>query len=287
VLAAVTEILRKHHGLDIDDEPGYNITLIKEESLTLAAFTRNDSFFHVRLKKSGALPGEYENFCNAWQLFPRHAPEPLGRHFKDDWEVLVVRGVRHRPVSVGSIAADKPVLVPELVAFFEAASIGAKVAPPVASHQAYLRQLRERTTDPICAAILQEWIATERLPDLPHIGQHGDFVLNNLGLTGSGMAVFDWEDFGRIAFPGLDLCTMLASDMNLNAHRLRAMIAGNDPLPVAYARLLDMSCPALGLTPGLFRQLMPLYLVIFADLKRDYGEAVFQVFTKLVHDVQG
>ncbi len=33
------------------------------------------------------------------------------------------------------------------------------------------------------------------LPDQP---QHGDLVINNMGLGASGLVNFDWEDFGRL-----------------------------------------------------------------------------------------
>ena len=287
MLAEVTGILREHDLLDPADEPHYNITLVTKNVLNLSAFTRGGVFFHKRVKECGALPAEYDSLSNASRLFPRHAPEPLGRYFKNDREIIVLRGISHRPVSARSIASDKHALVRQISGFFEAASVSARVVKPVDSHRAYLRQLQERTTEPACAAIVREWVATERIDDLPHIGQHGDFVLNNLGLTDTGMVVFDWEDFGRITFPGLDLCTVLASDMELNADRLRAMIGGDGALPDNYARLLAKSCPVIGLTPQLFRQLIPLYLVIFLDLKKDYGTAIYRIVNQLIHDIHG
>jgi hypothetical protein len=285
VLAAVTEILRENLR-DLDGEPAYNITFISENILNLSAFTRGGAFFHVRVKERGELPGEYENFCNAWRSFPRYAPQPLGRYFKDGREIIVVRGIRHQPVSAGSIANDKHALVRKIIEFFETVSLRAKAPRPTHSHRTYLRQLQERISDPASAAILQDWIATDRVDDLPQIGQHGDFVLSNLGLTDIGMVVFDWEDFEQVAFPGLDLCTLLMSDMELRADRLRAMINGEDALSAAYAKLLDKSCPSLGLTPDLFRKLIPLYLVIFLDLKRNYGTGIRQLVSKIIYDIQ-
>jgi aminoglycoside phosphotransferase (APT) family kinase protein len=122
---------------------------------------------------------------------------------------------------------------------------------------------------------------------LPHIQQHGDFVMNNLGATRAGLVVFDWEDFGRVALPGLDLCTLVASDTGFSADQLRAITRGDNRLAPAYAQLIDRSCPLIGLTPQLFRQLIPLYLVIFLDLKRGYGKTIGQVVGKLIHDIRG
>ena len=48
--------------------------------------------------------------------------------------------------------------------------------------------------------------ALQTLPPLP---QHGDLVLNNLGLRPDrGLVVFDWEDYAATSLPGLDLFTL-------------------------------------------------------------------------------
>jgi hypothetical protein len=283
-------MLRERNLLGPEVEPAYSITLITPHILNISAFTSADNYYHVRVKEIGILPHEYENHCSARQAFPRYVPEPLGRRVSGEWDIFVVRGVPHRSVPAGSIAGGRGTLIPELVGFIDASSKGAKVARAPEPHTAALRRIHERTVDPVCAEIVTEWMASEQLDKLPHILQHGDFVVNNLGLADSRLVVFDWEDFGRIVLPGFDLCTVLASDAAFDRDALRAIItpARNGPDP--YAELLDGACPAIGLTPEMFRKLIPLYLVIFLALKSDhqnYGGAIRQLVRTAIHGVRG
>lgn len=285
MLAIVTDILREHNLLEKGDEPGFNISLISGDQLNLQAFTRSGAHFHTRVKQRGVVPAEYEKCCEGWRSFPQYAPEPLGRYFRDRWEIILVRGVSHRRVCLGDIASNRQGLIEELIAFFSASCEAGHVAQPVEPHRAFLRSVQERATDQNCAAIVNRWLAVDELDRLPHIAQHGDFAVNNLGLRDSGLVVFDWEDFGRVALPGFDLCTVVASDSGLNPERLRAVMQGAGPQSDLYQHLLQKACSVIGLTPELFRRLIPLYLAIFLDLKRDYGEAIRVAVRKLIREV--
>lgn len=286
MLSALTDVLRERKLLDADEEPGYTITLVSAHIANVAAHTRSGSWFHVRVKEIDSQPDEYDNCLRAWQAFPLHAPEPLERCFRDGWEIIVTRGIEHCPVRAGAVATNERGLAGEIVAFLEAARHGAAVAHPAEPHRAFLRGLRQRETDPDCAAILDQWLADGALDGLPHIRQHGDFVTNNLGLTGSSLVVFDWEDYGRIEFPGLDLCTLLASDAGFDAAALRAIASGGTRGPRSYAELVERGCVAAGLTPELYRRLIPLYLVIFLALKREYGKSIGAIVANLIHSLR-
>jgi hypothetical protein len=267
-------------------EPAYHITLISPRFINIGALTRPDGHLHIRVKELGIVPDEYENHCNAWRAFPQYVAEPLGRCVDGEWEIFVVRGIPHRSVPAGAVASGTSSLVSELVAFMNASSKSARVATPRESHTAMLRRIHERTNDLICAEIVAEWIAAEPLDELPHIQQHGDFVVNNLGLTDSGLCVFDWEDYGRIALPGFDLCTLLASDAKFDPDAMRNLIPRTGHGTNVYADLLDQACPKIGLTPETFLKLIPLYLVMFLDLKRDhqnYGNAIRHLLLTAIH----
>lgn len=280
----MTELLRARKLLNPDEEPGYNITVISEHLIHLAAFAHSGASFHIKVKECGRWPNEYPNYCNAARIFPQFVPEILAREFKNDREIIVFRGIPHRRILAGSLSRNGR-LEREIIRFFQTSSTAARVAEPVVPHCVFLRQVEDRAGDGTCAAIVREWIESARLDALPHIRQHGDLVMNNLGLTGAGLVVFDWEDFGRIAIPGLDLCTLLASDTEFNTAKVLAIIDGSDHPPDCYAPLMENNCLAVGLTPELFRQLIPLYLVIFLDLKSDYGTAIATIVRNLIHDI--
>jgi len=229
---------------------------------------------HARVKRRGVAPDEYDSCRAAWRSFPDYAPEPLGQYFAGEWEIIVLRGIEHDYLSVGDIGRDRQQLVGKLSTYFDA-SRQAQLAPGV-PHREFLRGVRERTTDANAAAVLDQWILNRELDQLPFIAQHGDFTVNNLALSKGRLVIFDWEDFGSVCLPGLDLCTAIASDARLDALRLGAVTRG------AYARLVDNSCPPLGLTPKLFLRLIPLYLTVFLDLKRGYAETIRHSIRQLI-----
>jgi hypothetical protein len=281
-------MLRDRRILDSRGEPVYSITLISQQILNISTFTSANSYLHVRVKELGILPDEYEKHCSAWRAFPDYVPEPLGRSVNGEWEIFVVRGIPHRSVLAGSIAVGKRGLIPQLARFIDESTIGARVANPVESHTNFLGRVLARTSDPVCSEIIADSIASKEIDKLPHVYQHGDFVVNNLGLAAAGLVVFDWEDFARIELAGFDLCTLIASDTAFDPNVLRQIMLCNGRAGERYSKLLNEACASIGLEPQMFRRLIPLYLAIFLDLKSDrqnYGPAIRQLVRKAIHRV--
>jgi len=277
MLSALARVLHEQGFVSRLEQPAYNLSLVSQQQLTLQAFVSTGERFHARIKRRGVAAEEYESCRDAWQAFPQFAPEPLGRYFEDDWEIIVVRGIRHEMLSSGDIRRDRHGMAAKLAAYFTAArQARSKRHAAPARHRDFLRQLRERTADRNAAAVLDACILDHVFDRLPCIAQHGDFTLNNLGLDGGRLVIFDWEDFGKVHLPGLDLCTALASDAAFDPQRL--VQVGRGP----YARLVDAACPALGLTPALFVRLVPLYLAVFLDLKQQYGAAIRDAIRNLI-----
>ena len=104
----------------------------------------------------------------------------------------------------------------------------------------------------------------EALDTLAPLAQHGDLVLNNLGLRpDKRLVVFDWEDYGAVELPGLDLFTLENSiDRDLGAHAAR--------------QTLDLAClcGALGLPLQRYESLRLGYALTFRFLKRNYNQEV-------------
>ena len=282
MLTTVTDILHDEGFLEGGQEPVFHIRLISGRELNVQVFANNGIHFHTRVKHRGVMPTEYDKCSNGWRRFPQYAPEPLGQYFRHDWEIIIVRGIAHRPVLIGDIAKNKHDLVQKLIGFFATSTEVVSMKKPLESHRTFLRGVRDRAIDPAAAAVVNKWMSTDELDHLPHISQHGDFVVNNLGIGGSRLVVFDWEDFDRVALPGFDLCTALASDTRLTPERMRAVMHSTGGVSQPYETLLRTVCPLLGLTPDGFRRMIPLYLAIFLDLKRNYGEAVQAAVRKLI-----
>lgn len=109
------------------------------------------------------------------------------------------------------------------------------------------------------------------LSELPALAQHGDLVLNNLGLgPGRQLVIFDWEDYGAVRLPGLDLFT-LENSVQQELQRDAAPAAGRLPRVVLDVVRL---CKALALSPRLYDELSLGYALAFRYLKRNYSPEV-------------
>ena len=117
---------------------------------------------------------------------------------------------------------------------------------------------------------------------LPAMPQHGDLVLNNLGLTADGaVVVFDWEDFGMSSLPGLDLFTFelsMAADPTL-------LLECRRHASVAAQRFTRQACAAMGIDVPTYEALTPVYALVFRFLKRNYGPGVRERMDQLLLDL--
>lgn len=288
MLATITDILCKGGFLPADEQhPTFHIRLCSGEQLNVQVFARSGVYLHMRVKGYGVLPSEYEQCLSGWRSFPEYAPKPLGRYLKNSWEVIIFPGIAHEPVLMGDIARNKARLIEQLVGFFEASHKGLDTGRSLESHRVFLRKLRDRAVEPTVAVLAEKWASVDEVDLLPHIAQHSDFVVSNLGIRNTGLVVFDWEDYGKVTLPGFDLCTAIASDARFNLARFRTIMDGSGAGSDAYSRLVGQVCPLIGLTADMFRRLVPLYLAIFLDLKRDYGEGVRLSVRTLIQSILG
>jgi len=102
---------------------------------------------------------------------------------------------------------------------------------------------------------------------LPRILQHGDLAVTNIAIAGDEVVFFDWEDFGLVDVLGFDLAVAVLSLNDFDAVRLRARLAA----PTADAALIRRGCARLNLSTSLFLELLPVYLSLFAKVKRTWG----------------
>ena len=124
------------------------------------------------------------------------------------------------------------------------------------------------------------------LASLQPVTQHGDFVLNNLAITDKHLVIFDWEDYGKIILPGLDICTLAMSALEGNLAIMRALAHESQPsLDAGIDAFLRKACTLSGIEFNLFRRLVPLHMLTFLYMKRNYGEPVKQRISHLLQQV--
>ncbi|MBN8507270.1 MAG: hypothetical protein J0L57_01515 [Burkholderiales bacterium] len=238
-------------------------------SMVLTRHGRPDTF--VKFSDLVDLEIEAERCAAAARAYPDHAPHFVGYARSGVLNLLVTRAVDFAAVTVDVLgsAQDAPAVREGLIRFFQRArSLGSPKQEPQprpwwrSVHDFYrehpLRDLAEPALDELGPLLC-------RLPSIP---QHGDLVMNNLGICDDRqLVVFDWEDFGAVALPGLDLFTLeysfgQAADWARAHGRAGDLSHAFDPTALQ---------EALGLDPDAYSRLRLPCALVFRYLKRNYG----------------
>ena len=277
MIAMLLNVLRSHGLLDEGVIPPFTTLLsgqtvyeiqISQRQVIFAKLTcppdvaAAQGWMHLDLKR------EHHGLTTAHRLLPGQVPEPLLLHEAEDWQVLVTRDLKHRPLTHALLRSPTPLVLEQVQRFFKKLNGAGALAAPQ-SWRATLRELVSRYVDLHGVERTLEWLSqpsSNWIDELPASSQHGDFVLNNLGVNESGLVFFDWEDYGQSPLPGLDLCTILISTMSFDVPSLKALFAGREaPL---LRDLVEQICPMYGLDAQRFEALFSIYLLAFLDLKR-------------------
>jgi hypothetical protein len=224
---------------------------------------------------------EAEASCGlrAHERFPANAPRLYGHVRTQGLSVVAAGAERFTPLGAGLLRGWRsgPRARRGLRAFFaRMRELGPDPTQPDHGWFAGMRVYFEAHPPQAAARVGLEHLAAS-LAGLPRLPQHGDFVTNNLGLRPDGtLVVYDWEDLGAVHLPGLDIFTLEMS--------LRATSSATED---EAARWIDRDglCQALGLAPGLYRELRLGYALTFRYLKRNYSPEVRARVDRMVEAV--
>lgn len=234
---------------------------------------RPDTF--VKFNELTSLGTEATRCAAACRRLPDLAPRFVGHARRGSLEVLATQAVEFRSLTSGMACSgrDGAALRSGLEQYFGVMRQGGQEARAAGEGYAWFADMcayfEANSIHPDAVAGLNGLRATlERLPALP---QHGDLVLNNLGLRPDlRLVIFDWEDFGAVTLPGLDLFTLetsLRQDLAQQSFAQPATMA-------ARALDLDRMCRALGLARDMYEDLRTGYALTFRYLKRHYSPEI-------------
>jgi len=237
-------------------------------NLGLTLYLANGEFVHVKLGLLTRLDREYRGLKMAHSAMPRNVPEPLGLTTHDSHQVLVSRGVPHKvavPMHGGSEIA---VFRDGIDAYFASAATAFRQSGPCRSWSTMGDALAHVGTR-------IGWVNWEAYgrdlrryeAALPSILQHGDFAVNNIGVHGSELIYFDWEDFGEVDLPDFDLAVLLLSLCNFDISRLIETLSGN----TLEADIVRRVCPQFGASVDDFMRLFPAYVALYIESKSRLG----------------
>jgi hypothetical protein len=266
----------------------FYVNLTLGEAMSISAFSGAQRFLQIKASQFIDLSREFSTYQRAWADYPDFVPRPHGYCTRGRWQMMISEGIAHDPFSPKLLTKfDEqhiPLLVRDLLRYFES---GKKRAPSVhAAHAQLLRTLELHFAATPYVALAKQWIKhalANGVHSVPTVAQHGDFVVNNLAITTSArLAIFDWEDYGQIALQGMDLASLTISAWGADPELIRALAQPHADLPQPLLAFLRRACIASGIEFEHFRILIPLYVLVFLYLKRNYGSNVQRMFGDLL-----
>lgn len=259
----------------------YCVNITTGEAISISAFVDGNIFFQVKSSEFVDLEPEYQAYQKASSRFPGFVPRPLGFVAKRGWRIMVSEGVRHAAFPVEALLkfdARRQTPATDLLRYFEIGCLNAAL-PTVAPHKALLDSLDEYFAGTRYAGLARRYVELAHLEgvhSLPVVAQHGDFVLNNLARSAGRLVIFDWEDYGKIALQGLDLATLTFSVLGNDTRLMLRLSEERGVLDVPVEAFLRRACACSGIDFTLFRRLIPLYLIVFLYMKRNYSPNIQQ-----------
>ena len=257
----------------------YYINITSGESLAISAFVdgkaRGGRFVQIKASEYLNLAAQYASYSSAWNDYGAFVPQPLGYREVEGWSIMVSAGAEHtmahprRVLSSGHKGASS--LSRYLLDFF---GQSAALSNTRCGNAELLHELQEFFAPTPLANTAARCVAQAQahgLAGLCEIPQHGDFVFNNLVWSHGKLVIFDWEDYRKVFLPGLDIWTLVMSMLEQEIDALRAVVEPGEQPDAQMESFLEQACTLQGLNLVQFRGLVPLYLLVFLHLKRNYG----------------
>jgi hypothetical protein len=274
VLNIVQEALSRAGVLTPQSRLTCNITITTGDAISMEVLDDiSGKWYHVKASRFTNLGTHFERYKLGRQHYPSLAPEPITHVHIDGWSIMATYSIDHRCVVAQDLGGNSPsnLLVQDLVSYFSAARLLANEDAALDYQHHLLKELHSyfTATTPPPQKILK-FLKTDDLIPIPTIPQHGDFVLNNLGDAHGRLVIFDWEDYGELMLAGFDIFMLSMSVAGMNASSAITIAQTTHPNATPWA-FAEPACVAIGLSYDSFRKMVPLYLVAFRYLKRNYG----------------
>jgi hypothetical protein len=226
----------------------------------------------VKVSSERPLRDEYVALRIAHEAFPDNVPQPVGFYQKSGLEILICRGIRHKKVR--SLQDYRHIIHKEIKAILKGSKIFFREEKPSSPHMQQLMTACDYFKNRPFSNAMRDWLGnlnSTLVNSLPHIKQHGDLTLYNMGVAGDKLIIFDWEDFGKISIPGFDLCCLAVNSVTQFSPMGIERILERSAYPKEVMDIITCYCKELPLDQETFFHLYPIYLFYFLYLKDRYG----------------
>ena len=274
MLNRVLGIVRRQQWVELDPPCEKTIYLSQGASLWVILSRHGNPEAFVKFSRLVSLETEAGRCALASRCFPDHAPQFIGYRQEEELHVLASRAEQFRTVTATMTESrdDSLAIQHGLLAYFKQQGRQAQVSHTTSSFD-WLERLEAYFADHDLAGTARRAFGEVRtaLLSLTPASQHGDLVMNNLGLRPSGrLVIFDWEDFGDVGLPGLDLFTL---EYSFEHEASLARTRGQRSRP---ERFLDLAacCDAQGMSVASYHALRIAHALAFLYIKRNYGPEI-------------
>jgi hypothetical protein len=235
-------------------------------------FGSREEFYQVKVSSERPLRDEYEALRIAHEAIPGNVPQPVGLYQKAGLEILICRGIRHKKVR--SLQTHREIIQREIKAILKGSKVFFREEKPSSPHMQQLMTACDHFKNHPLLIAMRGWLGNldaRLVNSLPHIKQHGDLTLYNMGVAGNKLIIFDWEDFGKISIPGFDLCCLAVSSVTRFSAMEIERVLERSAYPKEVMDIITCYCKELPLDQEIFFNLYPIYLFYFLYLKDRYG----------------
>lgn len=244
-------------------------------TLILLFFPDNAEPVAAKVARSGSddvesLKREYDALSTQHRRYPGLAPVPIAFETTETFCCLAMQKMSIRPVRLNDIAHATPTSVDNFVNFLVGRDrADGALADPALSVTEAMSMLPDGIRRDI-AEIAGDDAWRNLVTNLDRVPQHCDLAINNAGLNGDDVAVFDWEDYGTVNAAGFDFFVLLMSSFAFDYRQFSAYALGNlvDQNAGHWAARISAE---IGVTQENVFDFAGIFALIFYGIKRKHG----------------
>lgn len=285
MIDTVKRFLREH-GLIGAGSATCNIIIGR--SFVFEVLQGSEIYITVKASKNADLQREFECQTISHAALPEYVPAPLAFGEAKGLSLLASEGVPHAKLTATAMRGAGARLFCGIKEYARRSAGTFATQQWTSAHHQELEKVLIRLDDKKLAALLESYISrlgVEQMLLLPHIRQHGDLVVSNIGVTTRGMVIFDWEDFGRVELPGFDIALLLVSSLDYDVALLRRWFELREPRELD--DIIIAAADDLGFSRPMLWGLLPVYLAHFLYLKEmlGYRPSIRELLRRLITDL--
>lgn len=276
MLNAIKRALEQSGTIRAGTDFNLNVTVSSGDTISVSVHLEDGRWYFLKLSRHDDLTRQFVRQQFAHERFPFCTIAPVANLKIGAWSIVIFHLRHHRAMQARELISggSSRHFGQELAKFFAAQMTTKDQSPsPLGASNSWSEIRDYFSFAPQIQAYL-DGTGKELWQKYWGVSQHGDFVLNNLGIAEEHLLVFDWEDYEECRLQGMDLALLSLSIIGMNPEGAMAFFRSQKAQGLACAAFSDLGGEAIGMNHQALASALPIYLIAFRYLKRNYGTAV-------------